>query len=100
MTLTEQDNGRTVEIGVGSLITLHLKENPTTGYRWQLESSGGLEMVGDRFALGGAMGAAGTRVFEFRAGRAGAHVIRLKNRREWENQGAAAGSFEITVVVK
>ena len=99
MILTESDRGRTVEVAAGSLVTLRLRENPTTGYRWSLQSTGGLELVGDRFEPGGAIGAAGVRVLEFRAARRGTHAIRLQNRREWEGTGSAVDQFETTVVV-
>jgi predicted secreted protein len=90
MILTESDRGRTVEVAAGSLVTLRLRENPT----------GGLELVGDRFEPGGAIGAAGVRVFEFRAARRGTHAIRLQNRREWEGAGSAVDQFETTVAVR
>ena len=64
MVLTESDRGRTVELAAGSLVTLRLRENPTTGYRWSMQSTGGLELVGDRYEPGGAVGAAGVRVVE------------------------------------
>jgi predicted secreted protein len=100
MILTEGDRGRTVEVAAGSLVTVRLRENPTTGYRWTVESMGGLELIGDRFEPGGAVGAAGVRVLEFRATRRGTHAIRVQNRREWEGAGSAVEQFEGTVVVK
>jgi inhibitor of cysteine peptidase len=33
MILSEQDCGRTFEVSMGDVITVRLKENPTTGYR-------------------------------------------------------------------
>jgi inhibitor of cysteine peptidase len=100
MILTEGDRSRSVEVPAGSLVTVRLREHPTTGYRWAVQSSGGLELIGDRFEPGGAIGAAGIRVIEFRATRRGTHALRMQNRREWEGAGSAVGQFEATVVVK
>jgi predicted secreted protein len=101
MILSEQDRGRTVEVPAGSVITVRLKENPTTGYRWSVEATNGLEQVGDRFEAGGAaIGAAGERVFQFRATRAGSHKLRLKNWREWEAEASVTDRFEANIIVK
>ena len=100
MFLSEQDRGRTVEVGAGGLVTVRLKENPTTGYRWQLASAGGLELANDRFEPGNAIGAGGVRVLEFRAASPGSHAIRMKNYAPWEGESSAIDSFEATIVVK
>ena len=99
MVLRDQDRGRTVEVAVGSTVTLELSEIPTSGYRWDIESAGQLEPVGDGYAESGplAPGAGWVRVFQFRAVRPGSHTIRLKNWREWS--GEVSGRFEATVVV-
>jgi predicted secreted protein len=101
MILSEQDRGRTIEVAEGDVITVRLKENPTTGYRWSVDTTNGLELVGDRFEAGGdAIGAAGVRVSEFRATRAGSHELRLRNWREWEGEDSVIDRFEANVVVK
>ena len=41
MTLDEHADGRTVDLRVGQELEIRLTENPTTGFRWQIESSGG-----------------------------------------------------------
>ncbi len=99
--LSEKDEGRTVEVSAGSIITVRLIENPTTGYRWKVESSGTMELVGDSFeGTGGAIGAAGARVFRFRAVRPGSNTLRIKNWREWEGESSIIGRFNATVLVK
>jgi inhibitor of cysteine peptidase len=101
MILSEQDRGRTVEVAEGDIITVRLRENPTTGYRWSVETTDGLELVGDDFeAGGGAIGAAGERVLEFRATRPGSHKLRLKNWREWEGDASVIDRFEADIVTK
>jgi inhibitor of cysteine peptidase len=101
MILSEQDRGRTIEVAEGDIITVRLKENPTTGYRWSVETTNGLELVRDDFeAGGGAIGAAGVRVLEFRATHPALYRIRLKNWREWEGEDSVIDRFEANVVVK
>ncbi len=46
MILTLIDNGRSVTIGIGDVLSLRLSENPTTGYRWKLESLLGFKRAG------------------------------------------------------
>ena len=101
MTLSEQDNGRTIELSAGDIVTVRLKENPTTGYRWTVENAGGLELVDDRFeGGGGAIGAAGVRVLQFRSSSTGSHDLRLKNRQEWEGDSSIVERFNLTIAVK
>lgn len=99
--LSDGDRARTIEVGVGSLVTVRLTESPTTGYRWTVEATGGLEPLGDRFEEArGAIGATGLRVFQFRAARPGSHQIRMRKRREWEGSASVIDRFEATVIVK
>jgi len=101
MILNEQDRGRTVEAPMGDVITVRLKENPTTGYHWAVETTTGLELVGDRFEAGsGAIGAAGVRVLQFRAPRAGSNNLRLKYWREWEGEASVTERFDANIIVK
>lgn len=36
----ESHDGKTVDLAVGQVIELRLKENPTTGFRWQIRRDG------------------------------------------------------------
>jgi hypothetical protein len=38
--ISESFDGKTVDLSVGQVIELRLKENPTTGFRWQLRRDG------------------------------------------------------------
>jgi inhibitor of cysteine peptidase len=99
--LTEKDNGRTIEIAVGDLLIVRLNENPTTGYRWELVNTKGLEVAGDRFeSKGDAIGAAGIRVFQFRANSLGRQELQLKNWRKWESDSSVIDHFDATIFVK
>jgi len=79
MILNDQDLGRIIEVEAQSVVTVLLNENPTTGYRWDIETAGGLEMVGDNFErAGSAIGAGSVRVFQFRVSYAGSHRLSIK----------------------
>ena len=99
MILNEQDRGRAVHLGRGDPVTVRLAENPTTGYRWQIDSADGLEVVNDQFEPGGAVGAAGVRVLQFRCPNVGEYELRLKNRREWEGDASIVGRFDAKILV-
>ena len=98
--LSEQDAGRTVEMHVGNVVTIRLQENPTTGYRWAVETADGLEQISDRFDAGGALGAAGTRWFEFRPPQPGSYELRLKHWRAWEGEGSVRNRFRVNIDVQ
>lgn len=100
MILNEQDSGRTIDIKVGNVFTVRLKENPTTGYRWTVETASGLEQIGDHFEAGVAIGAAGVRVFQFRSTRVGSYELLMKNWREWENESSVLARFVVKIIVK
>jgi len=101
MILSEQDSGRTIEMKVDEVITVRLKENPTTGYRWTGDSATGFQQIRDTFEQGGhAIGAAGFHVFEFRITRAGSFELRMKNLREWEGESSVLARFIVNIIAR
>jgi len=100
MILNEQDSSRTVYTELGKVVTVCLKENPTTGYRWTVETANGLEQIGDHFKAGGAIGAAGVREFQFRSRKVGSYELRIKNWREWEGESSIMARFAVKIIVK
>lgn len=99
MILKEQDSGRIIEMNVGKVFVVHLPENPTTGYHWMVESTNQLEQVGNHFEPGGAIGAAGLRVFQFRTKVIGLYELHIKNWREWEGDASVIKRFDVKIVV-
>ncbi|HEX2958540.1 MAG TPA: protease inhibitor I42 family protein [Chitinispirillaceae bacterium] len=101
MILNDQDRGRTVEVEAQSIVTIRLDENPTTGYRWNVETADRLELVGDSFEkTGDSIGAGGVRVFQFRTLGAGSHRLSIKKWRDWEGESSIIERFYVTIVVK
>jgi inhibitor of cysteine peptidase len=100
--LTEADTGRTLDVGLGDEIVVRLNENPTTGYRWQVERvSGPLEPCGDSFELvpDAQLGTGGVRVLCFRAVSPGSAHLELKHWQAWEGDRSIDRRFMIDVKV-
>ena len=100
------DNGRLVAVSVGDSVRIELPENPTTGFRWQMEPSSlgdvsalRLQSVEYQMAVAAGVGGGGRRVFRFSAVARGHVGLRLELLREWEGQ-AARETFVITVDVR
>lgn len=100
MILTEQDSDRSVDMNMGDVVTVRLNENPTTGYRWSVETAHGLEQVSDHMEVGGAIGSEGVRMLQFRTTRVGSSELRMKKLREWEGEGSVIDRFNVRIVVK
>lgn len=100
--IDETWNGRQLELRVGQGFELSLPENPTTGFRWALESNGGpvVARVSDAFVpLAGPPGAGGFHHWQFEAARDGNADLRLAYRRSWGQTSEPAKAFVLRVVV-
>jgi inhibitor of cysteine peptidase len=97
----EKDNGTSVQLRRGAKITIELSENPTTGYRWMISSideaflvpEGDAFLTGDQMGLGGG----GVRRFFFRAKEPGYTALNLINKRAWQRDDQAVGSFKLAI---
>jgi inhibitor of cysteine peptidase len=91
-------NGGSVVLAPGQALMIRLDENPTTGYRWALEASEGLQLDANVFIPGAAgVGAAGERRLTLQATAPGTHQLVIVQRREWEPPANAFARFELTV---
>lgn len=102
--IEQSDQGNTFEVRPGDRILIRLEENPTTGYRWEVDlpeerviAREGSDYV--RAAEAG-VGGGGTRTFYFGAQSPGAVDVVLTLRREWEAEEAAIDRFEVTIRVQ
>ena len=97
----EKDNGALVQVPRGSKVTIELKENPTTGLQWIVNGLDEIFFVpeGDAFLIGDQMGlgAGGVRRFFFRAKGTGCTALSLINKRGWDSDNEAIGSFKLAV---
>lgn len=88
---TYEDEGQTIDIGVGQEFIIALGSNPTTGYSWQasydetmLELIGGeSEYKPSEEAEEGVIGAGGVEYFRFKALEAGETEITLVYEQPW-----------------
>ena len=102
--VSEQDQGRAVELAVGDTLTARLSGNPSTGFNWELASPSTpvLQQLGDRVqepTSTGVVGASETIVFRFRAAAAGETRLALVYRRPFES-GPPARTFDLGVRVR
>ena len=98
---TKDQSGGAADMKVGETFEVELPENPTTGYRWYLRSSGGslLQLQDDSFQASGetTCGAGGMRRWCFRAVQPGSSDFEMEYRRSWEKRPAEAFSLTIRV---
>ena len=102
------DAGKEVEVEVGSLLTVTLESNVTTGFQWQLAENSDdtvLELVGNEYedpdeAGSEAVGASGEEVWKFKAVEKGKGTLVLEYNQPWPGGMKADKSFTLTVVVK
>ena len=86
--LDESVNGHEVSRHVHQYLELSLGENPTTGFRWQVQLDGSpacaLRSDSNLAPADGGVGRGGTHRFLFEAVRSGTCKIRLAYSRSWE----------------
>ncbi|WP_292427192.1 protease inhibitor I42 family protein [Methanoregula sp.] len=101
---TESQNGATVYVNRTTDITLKLKENPTTGYQWNLTVTPGLVITNDTLipsdTTGKLVGSGGTRVWEINAASTGTQMIHAVYIRSWEPVTGNETAFSMTVIVQ
>jgi inhibitor of cysteine peptidase len=91
MKVDESFDNKSVTIPVGDTLELSLAENPTTGFRWTLASSGTpiCDLKTDEFvAAGQKPGEGGRHIFTFLVSQAGEASIALHSRRKWADADA------------
>ena len=97
----QKDNGAQVQVERGAKITIELKENPTTGYRWTIGSidEALLATEGDEFLPPDpkSPGTGGVRRLFFRAKAEGSTVLSLINKRAWQRDDKAISTFNLAI---
>ena len=103
MRLSENDSGKTIEIGVGDELEVVLPANPTTGYVWDLTLLDPTVMRLDKadfLARDKAIGSGGMEIIKFHAIAAGKSVVRLIFHRPFEQNVPPTKTFEAIVIIK
>ncbi len=98
----EDNNGSTVELSTGDTFQVKLNENPTTGYQWTLETTGGLEIMSDNYLppAPGLVGAGGIHEWDIKATASGTQQVTGVYSRSWENLTGSEQRFVLTVEVE
>ncbi len=102
-TLTESDNGKTVELQVTDDLDVTLTENPSTGFLWDIDTidQSVIKQTGDsEFTPGSGIGASGKRTFHFQAVASGQSDLKLILHRPFDTSTPPASTFEVTIIVK
>jgi inhibitor of cysteine peptidase len=99
---TEDNNGSSVELTTGDTFRIKLNENPSTGYQWTLNTTGGLEVVSDNYLppASDLVGAGGIREWDIKATASGTQQVTGVYSRSWENLTGSEQRFVLTVEVE
>ncbi|WP_298665264.1 protease inhibitor I42 family protein [uncultured Methanofollis sp.] len=99
----ETANGTAVNATVGDIVGVRLKENPTTGYSWNVTLSAGLTLLNDTYTVDphpeGMVGVGGTHLWLVRADAAGNQTFSGIYKRPWENATETEDTFLLTLKV-
>jgi inhibitor of cysteine peptidase len=88
-----------VDIPIGDVFEICLNENPTTGFRWNLESRGEptCNLVKEFFSpISNAPGSPGTHHWNFKVVMPGTSTVGLAYRRHWQRVPPAR-TFTLTI---
>lgn len=100
VTVTESDNGGSVQVGAGGQLAVELPGNPTTGYVWQVANNDESILLPTAYEFtpsSDAAGAGGVEKFTFHVMAPGAVNLVLANSRPWETDTPPAETFTLAV---
>lgn len=105
--ITEDDTGKIIYLKSGDIFYIRLKENPSTGYSWQLSLSRGLSLLMDKYYSPDyskkdgrfVVGAIGFHSWEIKTVGRGSQQIRGIYKRSWEEETGNEQIFKINVKI-
>lgn len=100
--ITDQDNGKDIDLPAGDTLVLRLESNPSTGFGWAIKGDPSpLKLVKSSTKKNGqnshVVGAPVTQEFRLRAASAGMASLTLDYRRPWEHDVAPVKTFHVRV---
>lgn len=103
--LTEQDNGKDIDLTIGSTLVVKLPSNPSTGYNWSVVGEPSpLKLQKTSFRKNqtktSTVGASGTSVFQLSANSSGLATLAMVYRRSWEYNVPPIKTFAVRVDVR
>ena len=104
VTITGEDDGRTIVLAVGQQLDVRLPANPTTGYEWTAGATPAGSLPQARPASfqpspAGQLGSGGTETFSYRAAAKGTIRLTFSYARSWEHT-APAKRVSVTIDVR
>ena len=109
LTVTEHNDGDTVQVSIGTILILKLEAVPGTGYAWHADpaKSKDLIMIEEPIfvpreidSTNMAIGAPAYQVFSYRAQKEGTEILKLCYMRVWEKDKPPLKTFSITVSIQ
>lgn len=103
--ITESGNGNTIYIKEGHAFFLKLKENPSTGYSWQLKLSNGLNQLSDKYhpfessENNLVIGTGGFRLWRIEGVAKGNQQVTAIYKRSWEPETCQEQTFKLNIIV-
>ena len=102
-TMTADVNTTNLSVKLNDTILISLKENPTTGYSWNVTNSTGIEIVGDEFLspdVEGMVGVGGVHEWTVKAVAVGNQTFEAVYMRSWEPITGEEETYTLNVVVE
>ena len=103
LTITEIDQGKTFRVRSGDVIVINLAENPTTGYRWEINTidSNIIELQNSEFSppKNTILGSGGERIYTFKTKATGIARLQFKEWRPWEGDRSIVKQFSVTLQI-
>lgn len=98
MVLAASDNGKIIQVSVGSEVELRLPDNPSTGYKWTFKADENLLSIreGEYVQLSNQVGGGGERQWIITAKKPGTTQVNFKRWREWEGENSAIEHYQLT----
>jgi inhibitor of cysteine peptidase len=105
VTVTDQDNGKTIQLSEGATLMVKLPSNASTGYSWSVKGNPSLlKLIKSDYSEQKrpmqVAGAPGVQTFQWQATETGDAKLQLEYRRPWEKNEPAAKTFSITLQVR
>ena len=103
ITLTKDDNGKTIQSHVGDTVVVQLDENDTTGFVWALSKPDAsiLALQDSTYTpAGNVPGQGGQRQFTFVAKNPGTVQLQLKHWRSFVGDASIIGRYKVMVEVQ
>lgn len=97
--LTAADDSRTVDLHVGGKVVIQLPDNPSTGYRWEIDADKACVKIERQHfeQQSHQVGGGGESSWVLRAITPGVSTVKLMLWRPWEGERAAIQRFVVTL---